>query len=79
MKTDARSPTSEQTLIFDKSKFTEAQARAWADAHGFKSSKTDVTPDSIRIRQAEPGAFRAGSFRTIELKPGVKAVIGHKR
>jgi len=36
----------------------------------------DVTENYIRIRQKDPGLFEKGSFRTISLKPGVRAVIG---
>jgi hypothetical protein len=37
----------------------------------------DTKPeDSIRIRQIDPGKFEQGSFRTIEFKPGIKAVVG---
>jgi hypothetical protein len=69
-------PTTIQSLIFDKEKFTEAEAKAWAKDHDFKNSDVDVTTDSIRLRQKDPGAFKDGSFRTIPLKTGVKAVIG---
>lgn len=69
-------PTTIQTLIFDKKKFNAAEAKAWAKEHGFKNPKVDETEDSLRLRQKDPGEFQEGSFRTIEVKPGVKAVIG---
>lgn len=70
-------PTTVQTLIFDKKKFDAAAAKKWAREHDFKGGAVDETEDSIRIRQKDPGDFKEGSFRTIELKDGVKAVVGH--
>jgi hypothetical protein len=68
--------TTVQTLIFDKEKFTVEQAKKWARDHDFKDDSVDETEDSIRLRQRDPGDFIEGSFRTIELTDGVKAVIG---
>jgi hypothetical protein len=65
-----------QTLIFSKEEFTKEQAIAWAKEHGFSADKVDETEDSYRIRQVDPSEFKEGSFRTITLKKGVKAVIG---
>jgi hypothetical protein len=71
-------PTTVQTLIFDKDKFSVEEAKKWATDHDFKASKVDEpeSGDTIRIRQRDPGDFK-GDMRTIELKDGVKAVIGH--
>ena len=72
-----RDPSTIQTLIFARDKFTAARALAWAKEHGFASPKgADETEDNLRVRQRDPGAFLEGSFRTIELAPGIKAVIG---
>jgi hypothetical protein len=68
--------TKVQTLVFERSDFSEAQAAAWAKRHGFKVHFLDVKRDTIHIRQEEPEEFVTGSFRTIRLRPGVKAVIG---
>lgn len=65
-----------QTLIFSRAAFTKSEAVRWARDHDFNSSKVDVTEESIRLRQREPEDFQDGSFRTIELTAGVKAVIG---
>lgn len=65
-----------QTLIFDKTKFTPASAKAWAEKHGFKGTKTDITSGSIRIRQLDPSLFRKETFGTIPFREGVQAVIG---
>jgi len=75
-----RDPTTIQTLIFDKAKYPEAKAMAWAKEHGFASPKgVDETWASLRVRQRDPGQFEDGSFRTIELAPGIKAVIGRPK
>lgn len=73
-----KDPTTIQTLIFEKDKFeSAAAAKKWASDHDFKNSKVDETDDTYRLRQRDPGDFKDGSFRTIELKEGVKAVVGH--
>lgn len=69
--------TTIQTLIFNKKKFKDAaSAKSWAKSHDFKSGKVDETDTSFRLRQRETGSFTDGSFRTIELADGVKAVVG---
>lgn len=73
-------PTTVQTLIFDKGKYTSAKAVAWAKEHGFSAPKgADETEESLRVRERDPGQFQPDSFRTIELAPGVKAVIGRPK
>jgi len=74
--------TEVQTLIFDKDKFSRSEAVKWAKDHDFKVEKNpgvDETETSFRIRQRDPDAFKPGSFRTISLAPGVKAVIGRPK
>lgn len=68
--------TKVQSLLFGKDAFTVPKAKKWAASHGFKSGKVDVKPDTIRLRQKDPEAMKKKSFRTITLRPGVKAVIG---
>lgn len=73
-----------QTLIFDKKTFpTKGSVRVWVKAHGFQILQSDVTKPGIdetktsyRVRQRPPGDFIPGSFRTITLTEGVKAVVG---
>jgi len=36
----------------------------------------DVKENTIRVRQKDPGLFEKGSFRTIPISSGVKAVVG---
>lgn len=69
--------TTVQTLIFDSGVFDKKAAEAWLSSHGFKKMKApDESEQSIRYRQIDPGKFQDGSFRTIKLKKGIKAVIG---
>lgn len=81
-----------QTLILSKKVFkTLAAAKKWIRAHGFKvpgekvkkaaitpisKPEIDETPTSYRFRQRPPGDFVKGSFRTITITEGVKAVVG---
>lgn len=65
-----------QTLIFSKEDYTEEEAKEWAKAHDFRADKVDETEDSYRLRQKDPEDFEEGSFRTIDLTDGVRAVIG---
>lgn len=71
--------TEVQSVILDNQFFSRAQAKSWIERHGFQAKKIDTTDDSFRFRQHEPSAFAGGSFRTITLRPGVKAVIGCPR
>jgi len=69
-----------QTLIFDKKRFpTAADAKRWARENDFKAGGVDETENSFRLRQRDPGDFQPGSFRTISLTEGVKAVIGRPK
>mgnify|MGYP000090037906 FL=1 len=77
---ELRAPGTEvQSVIFDKASFSLEEARAWLRAHDFKVPDVDETEDSYRFRQREPGEFQEGSFRTIEITAGVKAVIGRPK
>jgi hypothetical protein len=71
--------TTVQSLIFEKDDFSEDEAKVWAKKHDFKAADVDETQDSYRLRQQDPKLFKKGSFRTIKLTDGVKAVIGHKK
>jgi len=71
--------TEVQTLIFDNQDFDEKEAVSWAKKGGFSASKVDETGTSFRIRQHLPTRYKKGSFRTITLSDGVKAVIGCPR
>jgi len=68
-----------QSLVFDRARFSARTARTWAAAHGFRTPATDPKPRTLRLRQESPGGYQKGSFRTITLAPGVKAVVGRKK
>ena len=63
-----------QSLIFDKSKYSADSAKNWASSHGFRSSKVDEKPNTIRHRQKSP--LKSKRYRTKEFGKGIKAVIG---
>lgn len=68
--------TEVQTVILSKKKFkTLADAKKWVKEHDFHISKVDETNDSWRFRQFNPDRCKEGSFRTITLTSGVKAVV----
>jgi hypothetical protein len=75
-----RDKTTVQSLIFPRPKFSAPRAKAWARAHGYHAEKAHMTPDSVRVRQADPDLFKKTSFRTISLgSSGVRAVIGKRK
>jgi len=81
-----KQPTTVQTLIFSPNYFSQPAAIEWAKSHGFRYSKVDVVKArggrnvrSFRLRQIDPSKFKSGSFRTIQIAPGIEAVIGHLR
>jgi hypothetical protein len=69
-----RSSLKVQSLLFPKSEFTVAQAKAWARAHKFKAAKVEGQGEYHRIRQFSPA--RSTVLRTINFgDSGVKAVV----
>lgn len=62
-----------QSLLFDREKFSERDAKKWALGHGFRAVKTHSTARRIRVRQSRP--VRGRSYRTIEFTKGIQAVI----
>ncbi len=76
-----REPKDVQTVICSKERFsTVEEARSWIRENTpFRTDKVDVTEDSYRFRQFDPGDCKDNSQRTIELTRGVKAVICSKK
>ena len=68
------SSSATQTILFSRSQFSVESAKKWARAHGYKSSKVDVTAKNIRLRQHPPSEFRR--MRTVDFGHGIRAVIG---
>lgn len=78
---EKKQTTDLQTVICSKERFdTLDAAKKWVKDHNFKvdhkGKGPDETSSSYRFRQRDPGDFQRGSFRTIELTDGVKAVVG---
>jgi hypothetical protein len=65
-----------QTLIFDKASFSAEDAVRWARNHDFRADKVDTAENSVRLRQKDPGRFKEGTLRTIDITDGIKAVVG---
>lgn len=57
--------TSLQSVVFDKSKWTRAEATRWLQDNDLRHDKVDETDNSFRYRQRDPGDFTEGTFRTI--------------
>lgn len=63
-----------QSLLFSKDKFNKSEAESWAAKHDYKTA-VDEKSDSFRMRQKPPFKFKKGSFRTIDITEGIKAVV----
>jgi hypothetical protein len=64
-----------QSLIFDKEKFTAAQAAQWIkDAPEYENLDVEETGTSFRFRQYDPQHF--SRFRIIRITDGVSGVYG---
>lgn len=68
-----------QSIIVSDSHFDRRDAVGWIERHGYVARKIDRSADSYRFRQVDPSRFAPGSFRTIAMRPGVKAVVGCPR
>ena len=77
--TEEKGSSEVQTLLFDKEKFTEAEAKKWASDHDFKSNKVDVTENKIRLRQFDPDECDDDTYGTKEMADGVQAVYCVKK
>lgn len=79
-------PTSLQSILFLRTRWTPIQARAWLKTQGY-STRMQRSPKSddaryFRFRQATPTQFKGHTFRTItlgEAKYGIKAIIAVKK
>lgn len=76
-----RPPTTIQSYIFDRERFdTRSDARQWLRDNDIAAPKGfDDTEESFRARQFAPGQCKEGSFRTIDITNGVKAVICRRK
>lgn len=76
---DLSASTEVQSLALSKKRFSTAvEAKRWARQHGFEAPKVDETENEWRLRQDDPSFFHPESFRSIKLRPGVRAIIGKR-
>ena len=54
-----------QSLLFEKSRWGEEEAKKWAEEHGFRAEKVESSKSGRywRIRQHDPGLYDPQSFR----------------
>jgi hypothetical protein len=71
-----RKPMRVQSLLFKRSRYTVAQAVAWARRHGYKYGSVEVEREYIHLRQEAPSHFRV--IRTVPFGKGIKAVVGRE-
>jgi hypothetical protein len=62
-----------QSLLFDIHRYSERQAKRWAQDHGYKYGSVDTTVNYHRLRQFEP--HHGQPCRTIEFGHGIKAIV----
>lgn len=66
-----------QAILFEKSKWTVARAKAWVSQHGHKPIKPPhTTANHIRFRLYSPKKFKR--MRTIAIGKGIKFIVGFK-
>ena len=72
-----------QSVVFDKSKFTPEQAKAWIKKNNYVYKKPDITDTQIRIRQVNPKYIEKKGFKEfrtkkIGRKSGISLIIAYK-
>jgi hypothetical protein len=76
-----------QSLLFERPRWDVSKAKAWARSHvceiagrriRCRAGTAELTTAHVRLRQRDPCEFAPGSFRTVPLGQGVKAIMGHK-
>lgn len=65
-----------QSIIFDKSKWSKAEAVAWLNEHEFHSDKIDETENTYRFRQEDPSHFEKFATMSKNLPAGIQYVLG---
>jgi hypothetical protein len=65
-----------QSVLFQRGKWSPAEARMWLRTHRFVHPKVDSTRGFHRFRQFDPSGCARGTFRTITFssRKGIKAV-----
>ncbi len=75
-----------QSLVFDCAAFTPQRAVCWAAKNGFEVEEDadgnvanideNVSEGALYMQQKPTQWFEEGSFRTVQLKPGIRAIVG---
>lgn len=72
-----RPSMSAQSLLFDRAAgWTPSKSKAWAQTHGYRYGKVDVTDQYIRLRQSNPKGSTVK--RTIPFGRGIRAVVARE-
>jgi len=66
-----------QSILIDRDYYTKKQAIRWMDKHGFIRKKIHTTRRYYRFRQKDPKYFKR--FRVLDIKPGIKFVLGFRK
>jgi hypothetical protein len=72
-----------QSVVFDKTKFNEEQAKDWITKNNYVLKNADITDTQIRFRQVEPDyieqmGFKKFRTKKIGRKSGISLIIAYK-
>jgi hypothetical protein len=73
------SKTTTQSVTFDKSAWTVADAKRWLREHGFDAPAVDETKTQYRFRQRDPNLCQKEHYATIKATPTINLVICRPR
>jgi len=62
-----------QSLLFDKTRWTAKEAKAWIEKHNYVHPKTHTTDKYIRFRQYAPR--KNERYKTVMFGKGIKAIV----
>lgn len=62
-----------QSILFDKHKWTIANAKKWLLNHGHKVIKVDISDNFLRFRQKTPNPNMR--YRTIHIGNGIEFIL----
>ena len=72
---ELRKPMTLQTILISKEVYDLDEAKGWLKDHDYKTD-VDEKAGTFRFRQRDPGDFKGGSFRTVDIAKGIKFVLG---
>lgn len=68
-----------QSVLFNKKKYTKAQAEKWIRENGYKVKKVDITENLRRYRQLDPRLFNQNTYRMKKIKGNDLMLVVGKR